>query len=106
MRVCLDLPAWVDERNVRIFAGIELVARCHKDGKWEIKVERCNQCGKCCMNLGQDHPFPIIDGQCSYLAKEVGNNPHWLCSLSVNRPFGCSACTPVADYCPIRLEAI
>jgi len=103
MKITLHLPDWVDERNIRVFAGIELVARCYKDGQWEIKTARCSQCGRCCTNLRPNHPFPIIDGQCIHLQRQPGkDNNTWLCALGINRPFGCSAATPKATYCTIR----
>jgi hypothetical protein len=106
MKITLDLPEWVDERNVRVFAGIELVARhlVHGPG-WEIKTHRCSQCGRCCADLGPNHPFHTIDRQCVYLVKQPGkDNPRWDCALGVNRPFGCSAATPYNDFCSVRFK--
>jgi len=111
MKITLDLPDWIFLHNVRVFAGIELVARLFKDGQWEIKTTRCNKCGKCCMGFKADarHIFPIVDGHCVHLHKEPhlpGTQPQYLCALSVNRPFGCSAVTPQADYCIVRFDTI
>lgn len=103
MKITLDLPEWVDERNVRVFAGIELVAKCSPGGRWEIKTTRCSQCGRCCSDLGPNHPFPTINRQCVHLQKQPGkDNTTWLCALGINRPFGCSAATPTAHYCTVR----
>jgi len=105
MKITLDLPDWTDERNIRVFAGIEPVARRLKDGHWEIKTARCSQCGACCSNLGSGHPFPTIDRQCIYLTPEPGkDNDKWLCGLGFSRPFGCCASTPTADYCTVRFQ--
>jgi Fe-S-cluster containining protein len=106
MKISLDLPAWADERNIYVMAGIEVVARKHKDGPWEIKTGRCNMCGLCCSNLGPGHPFPLIDGRCIHLAKEVGDNTRWLCSLRHNRPFNCSISAPIVEYCPIKFRTV
>jgi len=108
MRISLDLPDWVDERNIYVMAGVELVARKHKDAEWEIKTGRCNMCGICCQRLGngRGHPFPVIDSSCIHLKKEVGDNPRWLCGLGENRPFSCSICAPTDDFCTIEFEAV
>lgn len=107
MRIVLDLPDWVDERNIRVFAGIELVAKCSPGGLWQIKTARCVQCGRCCTGLRRFHPFPIVDGQCAHLQQQPGkHNKRWLCALGANRPFGCSTATPNADYCSVRYETI
>ena len=106
MKIDLELPAWTDERNIYVMAGLELVARRHKDGPWEIKTSRCNMCGKCCADLGRGHPFPVIDGQCVHLKKEPGDNQLWLCGLGENRPFGCSVCAPTDEFCTIEFETV
>lgn len=94
MRIELDLPDWVDERNIHIFAGIEEVARKHKDAPWEIKISRCSMCGRCCRKLPRSFPFRLENGSCKYLIKEVGNNDRWLCGLKTQRPHGCGAAQP------------
>lgn len=71
MRIELDLPDWVDERHIRIMAGIELAAQklSHNDF-WQVKETRCNQCGKCCMNIKpHKHIYPVVDGKCIHLKK-------------------------------------
>ena len=89
MKIELELPEWTDERNIYIMAGIELAAYKNRGGKWLVKTERCNQCGKCCMNLRLEHPFPVIDGRCAHLEKEPGKAPKYRCALGLQRPFGC-----------------
>lgn len=67
MKVVLDLPDWVDERHIRIMAGVELVAikRAGED-HWRIKDGRCNMCGDCCTGL-KNHVYPTINGDCIHL---------------------------------------
>ena len=91
MRVEVNLPDWVDERNVRIFAGIEEVAHRYAGKKWQVKKVRCNLCGKCCMDI----PGPWIHGRdektgyCKHLKYNEGWKG-WLCDMGRNRPFACS----------------
>jgi len=90
MRVVLDLPDWVDERNIRIFAGIELVAhKMHNEEVWKVKDERCNMCGLCCMKFreGRFHYFPVVDGCCIHL-KPDGPDRN-ICDIALHRPFPC-----------------
>lgn len=94
MKIEIELPEWTDDKCIYIFAGIEMAARRIDEVKgWEVKDGRCNLCGKCCISL-TEHIYPIIDGACSLLQKEVGDNENWLCGLAINRPFGCSINTP------------
>lgn len=105
MKITLDLPDWVDERNLRIFAGMEPVAIRRPGGQWQIKTSRCSQCGRCCTNLGPNHMFPLIHGQCIYLTKQPGkHNPRWDCGLGLARPYACCAATSTAPHCTIRYE--
>ena len=89
MKIELDLPDWTEERAIYIMAGIELVAYKIPGQKWKIKTGRCNQCGKCCMNLRKTHPFPVINGRCVYLVREPGKEERYRCGLGIQRPFGC-----------------
>jgi len=53
MKIELDLPDWVDDGSaIRIFKGIELVAKKFKNKPWKIKIVRCNFCGECCTPKG------------------------------------------------------
>lgn len=81
MRIGIELPDWVEERNVYIFAGIEQVARKLKGQPLEVKIARCGLCGKCC-------------GNCKDLEERQGYkqpNNKWavMCKLSEARPFNC-----------------
>ncbi len=98
MKIEIKLPEWADERAIYIMAGIELVAFKIPEKNWQIKTSRCNMCGKCCMNLRNTHPFPIIDGKCIHLKKEPGNNQKWRCGLGIHRPFGCCVGIFTGDY--------
>lgn len=93
MKIELDLPDWTEGRTIRVMAGIELMAYKLSDTKWQMKVSRCNMCGKCCMNL-KNHPFPTIDGKCIHLKKRPGDNPRYECGLRIHRPFGCCVAVP------------
>lgn len=112
MRIELDLPDWVDERNIHIFAGIEEVARKHKDAPWEIKISRCSMCGRCCRKLPRSFPFrkrSILFWRktriCKYLVKEVGRNKRWLCGLRGQRPLGCGVGQPFTiPECTLKYE--
>ena len=88
MRVELDLPDWVDERHIRIMAGIELVASkmSHEDF-WRVKETRCNQCGICCMNLKPNHIYPIINGRCVHLREIAGGK--YECNYALYRSRAC-----------------
>lgn len=110
MKINLDFPDDLIEqfkdRNIRIFAGIDLIAEKLRGDKWKIKISGCSMCGKCCMNLKEDHPFPIIDGQCIYLENPPGYGYKWICGLRVNRPQGCAVSNPTAEYCTVKYEYV
>ena len=93
MKIILDIPDNVvedqKERNLRLFAGIDLIAYKNRGGEWMVKTHRCSMCGECCKHLPKEHPFPTINGQCIYLINPPGYGNKWICSLGVNRPFGC-----------------
>ncbi len=92
MKIEVEIPDWTEERTIYIMAGIELVAYREPGKKWKIKAGRCNLCGKCCMNLGKRHPFPVIDGRCIYLIRE--SKTTYECGLRISRPFGCCVGIP------------
>jgi len=110
MKIALEIPDNIvdqlKDRNIRLFAGIDLIAEKLRGDKWKIKVSGCSMCGKCCMNLKEDHIFPVIDGRCIYLEKPPGYGDKWICSLGVNRPRGCAISTPTADYCTVKFEYV
>jgi hypothetical protein len=94
MRVEIDLPDWCDERHIRIFAGIELAAqKLAQNDFFQVKDVRCNQCGKCCMNLKPDkHIYPVINGRCIHL-KEVANGK-FDCRIALYRSRTCGVDPP------------
>lgn len=75
MKIELELPDWVDERTLRIFAGIESVATKDIGGTWQVKESRCNLCGTCC-------------GDCKELIYSEGDKGY-MCNSGWDRPFGC-----------------
>jgi len=96
MKIELDLPDWVDERNIRILAGIELVAfKLSTDDFWKIKDGRCQQCGNCCTGL-KNHIYPTIDGTCVHLGDEV--NGKRLCKIAIHRSINCCNDPRQCDY--------
>jgi len=91
MKKTIKLPEWTDERNIYIFAGIELVIK--RDlGEWMVKTERCNKCGKCCIAV-----------KCKHLILRANE---WLCKFDANRPFNCSVYEGLADYCNIKWKKL
>jgi MinD superfamily P-loop ATPase len=98
-------PKWTDKRNIRVFAGIEAIAK-RENNIWHIKSERCDMCGKCCMNVpekwsrGQNKET----GNCLHLKFEA--NEH-LCDLGLNRPFSCCAeGAEGEDFCSSKWELL
>lgn len=92
MKIEIELPDWADERNIYVFAGIELVAvRTFQEDKFRIKDIRCNSCGVCCSVLDpKTHFFPVIKKRCIHLENEPGTKDKWRCRLGIHRPFLCS----------------
>jgi len=87
MRVELDLPDWVDERNIRIMAGIELVAKkLVQNDYWEVKETRCNRCGACCFFPPGKGIYPSVNGHCIHLKKIKGG---WECGMPLYRSRVC-----------------
>lgn len=94
MKITLELPEWTEERHIRIFAGIEIVAyKLASENTFRIKKSRCNFCGKCCMDVKVDHMFgrDPITGDCQFLRQ---NGKIYECGLGIGRPFSCCASVP------------
>ncbi|MBA7657492.1 hypothetical protein ES703_65430 [subsurface metagenome] len=109
MKITLKIPDDIvedfAERNLYVFAGIDLVAHKYRGEKnWTVKIQRCSQCGTCCQNLKEEHPFPLVDGRCIYLTQPEGYGGLWFCSLGINRPFGCAIANNNATYCSVKYE--
>ncbi len=94
------------DRNIRVFAGIDLIAEKLRGDKWRIKVNGCSMCGRCCKNLPKDHLFPLINGQCIYLINPPGYGDKWICRLRINRPFGCAISNINPKYCKVKYEYV
>lgn len=92
MKIEIELPDWTDERNIYVFAGIELAAiKTFREDKFRIKDTRCNFCGKCCMGIDPKfHFFPVINGKCVHLINEPGTKDKYRCRFGISRPFVCS----------------
>jgi len=105
MEIKLNLPEWVEERAIRIYAGVEIVAEKYPhEKKWRVKKDRCSRCGKCCMDLDERHPFEVIDGKCEHLGME---GDKYRCKIVLQRPFDCSYDPKHAmakGYCSITYE--
>ena len=108
MKITLEIPDDVvedfKERNLYVFAGIDLVAGKNRDDRWKIKTSGCSMCGKCCRDLGRTHPFPVIDKKCIYLINPAGYGDKWFCQLGLNRPFACGVSINNYDYCTVKYE--
>ena len=84
MKVVLDLPNWANERNIRVTAGIELVAsKAHNEDFWRVKDGRCNMCGDCCASL-KNHTYPVVNGACIHL-KEPNAKGERFCDIPLHR---------------------
>jgi hypothetical protein len=88
-KISLTLPAWARERNIYVFAGVELVALSTLEKpKLRVKDKQCNWCGKCCMNVPDNWPHGAKDGNCVHLDYDGAD---YKCALRKNRPFACCA---------------
>jgi len=111
MKIDLDLPACYSNRDIRIFAGIEEVAHFKqvgsRAGRWFIKKDRCNKCGKCCMDVPKSWLHGRQEnGWCKHLEYSEGDRGY-LCDYGVSRPFSCSHGDDAGkDYCSVTWEKI
>ncbi len=104
MKINIDLPNWVEERHIRIFAGIEEVAKKYKGKPWQIKTTRCNMCGECCMNVPKNWRFGK-DKKTGWCKKLVYYANEYRCGI--DRPFTCCAGDHAdEDYCSIKWKTI
>jgi hypothetical protein len=108
MKINIEIPDWCDERNIYVMAGIELAAyKDFNEDKFHIKTSRCNQCGKCCVNLPKGQ-YPLDEnGDCIQLDKRYDDIKP--CKLGAMRPFPCCEGDPVKgqwgkDFCSIRYD--
>ena len=91
MKIEIELPDWVEDQEIKILAGMEMVAKkLPWNNYWEVKDIRCNNCGDCCMDvpvgLGK-WMFPVnAEGICSKLYEEDGK---MLCGAKYDKPYRC-----------------
>jgi hypothetical protein len=104
LKIEIEIPDKYEERDIFIFAGIDIVARRFKiSNKWEVKKRQCSRCGKCCSTMtGKTFPFSSPNG-CKYLM-ESGNE--YLCGLSYYRPNGCAVAELDLKECTVEWEFI
>lgn len=101
-KVCqFTLPEWAEERRLLILGGVELIAeKVPWNDYIEVKRERCNNCGQCCMTLTPDSmqtPFGVDDeGMCKALKNE---GDKWVCGAGVKKPYSCLA-DPLKENTP------
>ena len=91
MRIIIDLPDWVEDQEIKILAGMEMVAKKMPwDDFWVIKETRCNYCGDCCMDVPTGEGkwlYPVTkEGICSKLYEEDGK---MLCGAKFDKPYRC-----------------
>ena len=95
MMIQIELPDWVNERQILILAGTELAAKKMPwEKEWTIKDDRCNRCGDCCRDLPENggrhgNVTKVKNGVCEYLQLEPGTTDKYNCSIAGNRPLCC-----------------
>jgi hypothetical protein len=76
----LKIPKWRGDRKVYIFFGREQYAVIDQNDTVHIKIERCNYCGLCCQEPGEQFPEYIPEGEdkkyCAHCRKDVDE---WVC---------------------------
>ena len=93
MKIELDVPDFLidDGQAIRIFSGIELIAKKFKDQSWKIKIVRCNFCGECCtLAVSGTKGIDLKTGYCKHLIESEKPNKK-ICELGASRPFSCCA---------------
>jgi len=88
--IILELPDWAMAGQLRLVLNdMELVAYKEPglDSPWFIKTGRCNNCGECCLFVGETTLVPTDEEfKCAYLTK---NGDKWLCNAGAFRPAAC-----------------
>lgn len=87
MKLEIEIPDKYIGKNIRVFAGIEEVA--HKlinEDNWQIKIQSCSRCGKCC-------------GDCEFLVKDGGHQ--FRCDKGFKIPFECVSSDGFIPECTI-----
>ena len=101
----VTLPDWVDERDIFIVAGMEVVAiRRAYQKTINVKKDRCSQCGKCCMDVSKDHFAGVgSDGNCEYLSFDKLSNLYE-CKIGPYKPFHCCVVDQIIPECTVTYE--
>ena len=114
----IPLPEFVDleQRDIHVVWGREVVARKLRGKPVEIKMIRCSLCGKCCMNLDPKvHFYPIKpDGTCIHLKWETITHKDgkvekgWFCRHPRGDavPFSCCIGRGIEEECAIEFKAV
>jgi len=120
MKITLDLSRFagadeLDRRHIRVFGGIEEIAKKYKGEPWQIKVGRCQMCGTCCTEVADTWKWGKNPetGACLQLIEREGmpgpspNGWAMLCRLALGRPFSCSAGDNAGqDHCSVVWETL
>lgn len=96
MKIEIEVPDWVNDGSaIRIFKGIELIAKKFLNKPWEIKTVRCNFCGECCTIDSPGWKDTTVeardDGYCTQLIPKSDEPGKFICKLGSGRPFSCCA---------------
>ncbi|MHC4316730.1 MAG: hypothetical protein ACYSW3_30175 [Planctomycetota bacterium] len=104
MQIKINIPDQYEERDIFIFAGIDIVARRFKhNGAWEVKEQNCARCGECCKKMtGKSFPFSSPAG-CTHL---IMSGNEYLCGLSYYRPNGCAVAELDLPQCKVKWKTI
>lgn len=103
-KVTFLVPDWAEDKNLRLFAGIELCAQRLDGQKMQVKTVRCNFCGECCFQMPETWHWPTVDGRCVNLKSRESQK---LCRLGMGRPFSCCAAEPIKrEYCCVEWEDV
>jgi len=89
MRIILEIPdSFADQRLTFLAGSKELIAtKVPWEDFWLVKTTRCNYCGECCMDIGENWLWPPDDeGKCIKLVK---NGDKWECSAGHDTPVRC-----------------
>jgi len=89
MKITVDIPDWAKERRIYLFLGRECWMIWER-GTIYKKTMRCDQCGRCCMNLDEswDLGTKVEKGirMCKFL--EYQRDGTWICRNKLV-PFNC-----------------
>ena len=93
MEIKINIPddIWEEVKDQRLtfVAGIKtlLATNVPWENFWKVKTTLCNNCGECCLDMGENWLFPPDDeGKCSKLVRE---NDSWVCSADYDTPVRC-----------------